>query len=570
MLPRILFVFVRKEKKDKKKNSLGVIVLKKSVFALVSSVALLGAALAGCAGETATPSNNTGQTPAAQPEKKEPAVLKLNLHTEPPTADPGLAEDTTSGAIVRATFDGLTRTTEDGKPHESMAEKIEVSSDMLTYTFKLRDAKWSNGDPVTAHDFEFAWKRVLDPKTAANYAYQLYYIKNAEKANKGEAKLDDVGVKALDDKTLQVTLENPTPYFLELTAFYTYYPVNKKVVEADPKWATEAKSHVGNGPFKMETWEHKSKLVLVKNDNYWDKDAVKLDRIEFSMVEDENTELSMYENGELDWAGAPLSDIPTDARATLKSAGKLITQPIAGTYWYKFNTEKAPFNNVKIRKAFTYAINRQAIIDNITQTNQQPAMGAVPPSMALKQDGYFKDNDVETAKKLLEEGMKELGITKLPPITLSYNTSEGHKKIAEAIQDQWKKSLGVEVKLENKEWKVYLEDLHQGKFQIGRMGWLGDFNDPINFLELYKDKNGGNNDTRWENPKYKELLNKSALEADPEKRKAILAEAEAILMEEMPIAPIYFYTQSYVKNDNIKGVILDGLGFVDWKWAYIE
>jgi len=544
--------------------------MKKNVFVAMSSVLVLGAALAGCGGANeAKPADNNNQQ-AQAPASSGPKVLKLNLHSEPPTADPGIAEDTTSGAILRATFDGLTRTNEDGKPHESIAEKIEVSPDGLTYTFKLRDAKWSNGDPVTAHDFEFAWKRVLDPKTASNYAYQLYYVKNAEKANKGEAKLDDVGVKALDDKTLEVKLENPTPYFLELTAFYTYYPVNKKVVEANPKWATEAKTHVGNGPFKLESWEHKSKLVLVKNDNYWDKDAVKLDRIEFSMVEDENTELSMYENGEIDWAGQPLSNLPIDAIQALKDSGKLKTQPIAGTYWYKFNVEQAPFNNVKIRKAFTYALNRQAIIDNVTQTNQQPAMGAVPPSMSLKPDGYFKDNDVETAKKLLEEGMKELGITKLPPITLSYNTSENHKKIAEAIQDQWKKAFGVEVKLENKEWKVYLEDMHQGKFQIGRMGWLGDFNDPINFLELYKDKDGGNNDTRWENPKYKELLNKSALETDPEKRKAILAEAEAILMDEMPIAPIYFYTQSWVQNENVKGVIMDGLGFVDYKWATIE
>jgi oligopeptide transport system substrate-binding protein len=555
---------------------LGVIALKKSVFALVSSVAVLGAALAGCGGGEKTapasqPNNTQTQTPAAEPAKKEPQVLRMNLHSEPPTADPGIAEDTTSGAIILATFDGLTRIGDDDKPHEAIAEKIDVSPDLLTYTFHLRDAKWSNGDPVTAHDFEYAWKRALDPKTASNYAYQLYYIKNGEKFNKGEIKdASQVGVKALDDKTLEVKLENPTPYFLELTAFRTYFPVNKKVVEANPKWANEAATHVGNGPFKIESWEHKSKLVLVKNENYWDKDAVKLDRIEFSMVEDENTELSMFENGELDWAGAPMSDLPTDARPALKQSGKMITEPIAGTYWYKFNTEKPPFNNVKIRKAFAYAINRQAIIDNITQADQKPAMGAVPPSMALKPDGYFKDNDVETAKKLLAEGMKELGISKLPPITLSYNTSEGHKKIAEAIQDQWKKSLGVEVKLENKEWKVYLEDLHQGKFQIGRMGWLGDFNDPINFLELYKDKDGGNNDTRWEHPKFKELLNKSAVEPDPEKRKAILAEAEAILMDEMPIAPIYFYTQSYVKKDYVKGVQLTGLGDVDWKWAYIE
>ncbi len=544
--------------------------MKKSVFALVSSVLVLGTALAGCGGQSASTPQQNNNTQATAEKSGEPQLLKMNLHSEPPSADPGIAEDSTSHAIVEATFDGLTRIGDDGKPHESVAEKIDVSDDLLTYTFHLRDSKWSNGDPVTAKDFEYAWKRALDPKTASNYAYQLYYIKNGEKANKGEAKLDDVGVKALDDKTLQVTLENPTPYFLELTAFPTYYPVDKAVVEKDPKWATEAKTHVGNGPFKMESWEHKSKLVLVKNDNYWDKDAVKLDRIEFSMVEDENTELSMFDNGELDWAGAPLSNLPLDSVPALKQSGKMTTQPIAGTYWYKFNTEKPPFNNVKIRKAFAYAINRQAIIDNVTQTNQIPAMGAVPPSMALSTDGYFKDNDVETAKKLLQEGMKELGITKLPPITLSFNTSENHKKIAEAIQDQWKKNLGVDVKLENKEWKVYIEDLHQGNFQIGRMGWLGDFNDPINFLELFKEKNGGNNDTRWENPKFKDLLNKSALEKDPAKRKQLLADAEKIFMDEMPVAPIYFYTDSWVKNDKVNGVIVDGLGHIDFKWASKE
>ena len=564
-------------KKDKKENVRGVIALKKNVFTLVSSIAVLGTALAGCGGgqQASTPAqpanNTTTQQSAATPEaEKKPQVLKLNLHSEPPTADPGLSEDTTSAAIIRATFDGLTRIGQDGKPQMAAAEKVEVSEDMLTYKFTIRDAKWSNGEPVTAKDFEYAWKRALDPATGANYAYQLYYVKNGEKANKKEAKLDDIGVKALDDKTLEVKLENPTPFFLELTAFPTYFPVNEKVISANAKWAGEAKTHVGNGPFKMESWEHKSKLVLVKNDNYWDKDTVKLDRIEFSMVEDENTELSMFENGELDWAGAPMSALPTDAIPALKEQGKITTQPIAGTYWYKFNVEKPPFDNVKIRKAFAYAVNRQALIDNILQTGQIPATGAVPPSMVLNPNGYFKDNDLETAKKLLEEGLKEKGLTKLPPITLSYNTSEGHKKIAEAIQDQWKKNLGVDVKLENKEWKVYLEDMHAGNFQVGRMGWLGDFNDPINFLELYNDKMGGNNDTRWENPKFKELLNQSALEADPEKRKKILADAEQILMDEMPIMPIYFYTNSWVAKENVKGIVIGGLGDVDWKWATVE
>ena len=541
--------------------------MKKSVFAAMSSILVLSAALAGCGGgeKTGEQGASTGNEQTSGPK-----VLRMNMHSEPPTADPALAEDSTSGALLRATFDGLTRISEDGKPHESVAEKIDVSEDGLTYTFHLRDSKWSNGDAVTAKDFEYAWKRALDPKLGSTYAYQLYYLKNAEEYNMGKAKADDVGVKAQDDKTLVVTLKNPTPFFLELTAFYTYFPVNQKVVESDAKWAGEAKSHVGNGPFKIDTWEHKSKLVLAKNDNYWDKDAVKLDKIDFSMVEDENTELSMFDNGDLDWAGAPMSALPTDAVPSLKDSGKMKTHAIAGTYMYKFNTEKAPFNNAKIRKAFAYAIDRKSIIDNVTQTNQEPAMGLVPPTMAVATSPYFKDNDAETAKKLLEEGMKEEGITKMPTLTLSFNTSEGHKKIAEAIQDQWKKVLGVDVKLENKEWKVFLDDMHQGKFQIARSSWTGDYNDPYTFLDLFKNKKGSNNDTNWENPKYQELLNKSALEKDPEKRKQILAEAEAIFMDEMPAAPIYYYTHSYVQSDKVKGVVLDGLGFVDWKWADIQ
>jgi oligopeptide transport system substrate-binding protein len=548
--------------------------MKKSVFTLLSSIVVLGAALAGCTGSStsAPPGNQTGNnSPAPSPAHTEPKVFRTNIASEPRTTDPGLASDNISGAIAQSTFDGLTRNGEDDKPHEAVAEKIDVSEDGLTYTFHLRDSKWSNGDPVTAHDFEFAWKRALDPKTASEYAYQLYYIKNGEAYNSGKAKAEDVGVKALDDKTLEVKLENPTPFFLELTSFYTYMPVNKKVVEANPNWAMEASTHVGNGPFKMQSWEHKSKIVLVKNENYWDKDSVKIDKIEINMIEDENTALSMFENGELDWVGAPFTSLPTDSIPALKEAGKLNTKAVATVYWYKFNTERAPFNNAKIRKAFAYAIDRKAIVENILQAGQIPATSTLPPSMAVNPNGYFKDHDVETAKKLLAEGMKELGITKLPPVTISFNTSEGHKKIAEAIQDQWKQALGAEVKLENQEFKVYQETLNTGKYQVGRMGWVADFNDPVNILEVFRDKDGGNNDTRWENATYKKLLLQSAKERDPEKRKQLFAEAEAILMDEMPVIPIYFYTNSWLQGDNVaKGIHLDGLGNGDMKWIEMK
>lgn len=544
--------------------------MRKRFSLLLALLLALSMILAAC-GSKKDEGSQTGSKDNEKPKQE----FRVNIKSEPFSLHPGLANDSTSGTVLRNTFEGLTRINKEGKPEEAMAEKIEVSEDGLVYTFHLRDAKWSNGDPVTAHDFEYAWKWALDPKNKSQYAYQLYYLKNGEAANTGKAKVDDVGVVAKDDKTLVVTLEQPTPYFLELTAFYTYLPVNSKIAKEHPDWYKNAGEHyVSNGPFKMVTWEHRNKIVLEKNDQYWDKDNVKLEKIEMLMINDANTELSMFKKGELDWAGAPFSSLPTEAIPQLKKEGILNTQPIAGVYWYKFNTEVEPLNNVKIRKALAYAINRKAIVEKITQGGQIPAMAAVPPSMFPENEkGYFQDNNVEEAKKLLQEGLKELGykdVSELPTIKIAYNTDEGHQKIAQAIQDMWKNALGIKTELENEEWAVYIEKLHNGDYMVGRMGWLGDFNDPINFLELYRDKDGGNNDTGWEHPKFKQLLIDSQKERDPEKRLQMLKEAEEIFMDEMPVAPIYFTTNSWVQNDNLKDVVISGLGDVQLKWAYFE
>ncbi|WP_134682633.1 peptide ABC transporter substrate-binding protein [Brevibacillus migulae] len=532
-----------------------------STVLITSCIVPMGAAAA----DSQSPASSAVQT---QPSSKQ--SLRINLHSEVPTVDPAITEDQLSAAIVRATFDGLMRTGTDGKLKQSVAEKVQVSSDLKTYTFTLRNSQWSNGEPVTAHDFEYAWKRALDPRTASNYAFMLYYVKNAEKANKGEAKLDEVGVKALSDKVLQVTLEGPTPFFLELTTFPIYYPVNKKVAESNPKWAAEADTHVGNGPFQLKEWKHKESLVLEKTQGYWDKDAVKLERIEATMYEDENEELALFQKGELDWAGQPLSDLPENQISTLKQQGILHTQPIAGVYWYKFNTEQAPFQNVKIRKAFAYALDRKALLKETSREQMLPAYGVISPSMAPDAKSYLPEEGKESAKKLLAEGMKELGITELPRITLYYNTSEAHKAMAKAVQKQWKEVLGVRVKLENVEWKVFLDKMHNGDYQVARMGWLSDFNDPINTLELFQTKEASNNDTNWENAEYRKLLEQSFQESSPEKRKQLLAKAESILMDEMPVMPLYFYTSAYLKKENVKGVVIDGLGYVDWKWTSKE
>ncbi|WP_099159290.1 peptide ABC transporter substrate-binding protein [Virgibacillus ndiopensis] len=499
-------------------------------------------------------------------------TFNVNIKTEPPSLHPGKASDTTSSAVLDQIFEGLTRINQDGEPENAMASDIQTSEDLKTYTFTIRDgATWSNGDPVTAQDFEYAWKWVLNPESPdTDYAYQLYPIKNAEKAKAGDVPLDEVGITAKDDKTLVVELEQPTPYFLQLTAFHTYYPVNKKAVEGNDEWATDvSESYVTNGPFTMESWAHKDQIVLKKNPDYWDAENVKLETINMFMVEDENTELQMYKNGELDWAGSPTGSIPLAAIPSLKEDGSLNISPKAGIYYYSFNNEVKPFNNVNIRKAFALAINRQGIVDSITKGEQQPAMALVPPSIFEEnKEGYFKDNNVEKAKELLKKGMEEEGIDELPVIKVTYNTDEGHAAIAQAIQDMWRENLGVEVELNNEEWNVFLDTMGEGNYQVGRMGWIADFNDAINFLEIFQTV-GGNNYTNWENEEYAELLKKSRTETDPAARREILREAEALFMEEMPLAPIYFYTNLWLNKDYVKNIEVSPMGSFNLKWGYI-
>ncbi|AWX57878.1 peptide ABC transporter substrate-binding protein [Brevibacillus brevis] len=540
---------------------------------MTSLFVLLTGLFAGCSSgntPTQTAPDNQQQPEPAQQATVQPATeqtLHMNA-AEPETLDSGMSNDVISGAFIRSLYDGLVRLDKDGKPVNSVASDIQISEDKKVYTFTLRDSKWSNGDPVTAQDFAFGWMRVLNPKTASGSAYKYYPIKNARAFFEGKAKAEDVGIKVVNDKTLQVTLENPTPYFLTLATFY--YPVNQKVVESNPDWAKKPESIVTNGPFKLVNWEHKNKIELAKNEHYWDKEVVKFNEIEFSMIEDTNTELELFNSGELDWAGGPISGLPADAIGPLRDEGKLQTMQRATNYYLLFQTEKPPFTNSKIRKAFAYAINRSDIAENIGQAGQTPLMGFVPLSASLKPEGYFKDNDVETAKQLLAEGMKEAGITKLPEITYLYNTSDLNKKIAEALQAQWKQSLGVDVKLINKELKVMFDDQEQGKYMISRTGWTGDYNDSVNFLELMMEKYSSNNSTFWFSEKYVELVKKAYAEPDEAKRNQYLVEAESILMEEMPVTGVYSSVNSWVQNEKVKGITVDPLGYIDFKWGYKE
>ena len=496
--------------------------------------------------------------------------LRLNLHSEPPTIDPRKAIDTVSFALINQCFEGLTRFNPDGQIVLAMAEKIEVWEDQKRYTISLRDAKWSDGEPITAYDFEKTWKTQLDPSFLCESANELYFILNARAAKTKRCSLDEVGIKALDEKTLQLDLEHPVPYLLAALATHSFFVTPNHITVAYPDWTHG--HYVGNGPFVMKEWKSRDRIILEKNPFYWDRENVKLEKIYFALVEDEVTELSMYENGELDWAGAPLSSLPAEALPSLEKKTDLHTCEMSGTYYYIFNTKEFPFQNVHMRRAFSLAINRMAIVSNITQSGQIPAMGLIPPTIWKEPQPYFKDCDIAEAKRLFALGLKELGITaeQMPPIRLSYNTIASHHKIAQAIQEQWSTTFGILVKLENKEWKVYLDELRMHQFQIARLGLHAQFNDPIIFLDFYRFLSSENNYPQWTNPKFSALLEVAQNTAEPAERMAILKQAEKILMDEMPIAPIYFYTQTYLQKPYVKGIRISEVSNLDLKWAYVE
>lgn len=496
-------------------------------------------------------------------------TIRLNLHTEPPTLDPRKATDVTSISVIKMCFEGLTRVGKDGKPELAAAEKVEVSTDGLRYLFQLKKGHWSDGNPVTAYDFEKSWKTMLNPEFPCEFAIDLYLLKNGEEAKLGKCSLEEVGVKALGSQTLQIDLTHPVPYFLAALSTHSFYPTPTHIVEKNGDWVSEC--YVGNGPFQRVSWKHHRLMEMSKNPHYWDAQNVRLEKIQLFLIEDTATELSMYENGQLDWAGNPLSNLPEDALPSLQTQEGFESFPVAGTYSYVFNVKAPPFDHPLMRKAFSLAIDREAIIDHITLGKQIPATGLIPCTM-WDQQPLFQDKDVEKAKAFFEQALQEMALKKeeLPKITLRYNTLSANHKIAQAIQQQWKELFGITVAIENREWKVFLDELRQGNFQIARMGGIAAINDPSVFLNYYRYPSSSLNYSQWENKEFSSLLAKADLVTDPIERTAILKRAEALFIDEMPIAPIYFYTGSYLKRPYVKEVYLSQLFDLDLKWAYIE
>ena len=426
---------------------------------------------------------------------------------------------------------------------------------------------------MNAHDFVFSWKRALSPTLANPYAYLLFCIKNGEQFNKGQIKdFNQVGCKAVDDYTLEVTLAAPTPYFVGMLNLPTWFPVHQATIEKfnamneqGTKW-TRPENMVCNGPFVLDTWEPDKIIRVKKNQKYWDTATVRLKAIHFFPVVSVQTEERMFRSGELHVTeNVPINRIPV---YEANKDERLRIEPYLGTYFYRFNLTRPPFKDPHVRRAFAMSIDREAIVKHVTKGGQKAAGSFVPPNTAGYTCKTSIPYDVPQARKLLAEAGFPEG-KGLPPVELLYNTNENHKVIAEAVQQMWRDNLGVTVQLVNQDWKVYTDSLQRLNYSIARGGWISDYIDPSSFLDCFL-TNSGNNHSGYASPRYDELITRGDTTADPKKRMEIYQEAERILLTDAPLIPVYFYTRVYLKSPMVKGWEPNVVGFVFYKKIHFD
>jgi oligopeptide transport system substrate-binding protein len=490
-------------------------------------------------------------------QMKDVAHLRVNLSEgDPPSLHPHMGADIRGRILGKSLFEGLTRLAENGKGELAAASKVEISPSGTQYTFTIRPQLWSNGELVTAQNFEKAWKQALDPNSLCARSDLFYIIKNAKKARRGEVSTDEVGVKAIDDMTLFVELEHPAPYFLQLISHPIFSPLNRE--EKEPT--------VFNGPFRMGTWKRGTVIELVKNPTYWDAEHVQLQKVSISMVADPYTLFSLFEKGEFDILGDTFDTIPLDILPTVMQDHRFKTQEISKVYWLYINTTHPPFQSAKIRKALSYALDRKYLTEHFL-IGDHPCSTVLPRTLSLLKENPEIDGNVQKARQLFEEGLKELGLTRetFPPIVLSYCMYGSQKSLSEFLQETLQKNLGIEVRLENYEWNVLQDHLIHGQFQLASCVRNALYEDPFYFLEIFKEKKYSYNYTGWENETYKQFLSLAASSPSVSEREQYLRQAEELLMDQMPVIPIYTDTCKYLPQDRVKGYRVNRSGYTDFK-----
>ncbi|MBO0424184.1 peptide ABC transporter substrate-binding protein [Enterococcus plantarum] len=546
---------------------------------LISVMMLSTLVLAACGGKTdsADSSNDSKKASGEQ-------LFKLVVQQEMPSADLSVATNTISFSALNNVYEGLYRLDDKSKPQPAGAvELAKKSDDGLTYTFKLReDAKWSNGDPVVAADYVYGWQRTADPKTAAEYAYMFELVKNGADVSAGKKSLDELGIKAIGDHELEVTLEQETPYFDYLLAFPSFFPQNKKIVEEKGKdYATTSDASVYNGPFTLTDFDGPgtdTEWSYTKNDQYWDKDAVKLDKIEVTVVKEAPTSLNLFQDGQAD-------DVILSGELAKQMADdpELVIEKDARTSYLEFNQRDAnsPYHNENLRKAISYSIDRDALVDRILGDGSIASTGLVPAGMSFSPTGNkdFADenknvltHDTKKAKEYWEKAKQELGIDSFK-FDIVGDDTDSTKKVLEYIQGAVKETLdGVDVTVTNVPFTVRLDRGKNGDFEVIMGGWGADYADPSSFTDLFV-TGGSYNRGRYSNETYDELVKASGSKdaSDPEKRWTDMVEAEKLLMNEMGVAPVYQKAEAHMRSKKVQGVVAHGAGArYDYKWTYIS
>lgn len=541
--------------------------MKKRVISLLL-VAAMTVGLVACG------SSGDGKKSSASSDEK---ILSVQTGPDPETVDPALNSAIDGGEMILHAFEGLLKLDENGDPEAGQAEKWEVSEDGLTYTFHLRDGlKWSDGSDLTAEDFVYSWQRVCDPNVAAPYAETvLGMVEGYDKAVAGD--IEKLGVEAKDDKTFVVHLANPCPYFESLAAFATLNPVQKETIETNgDAWATEADTYISNGPFYMAEWVPGSYVLMKKNPNYWDADSIKLDGIKFNLIEDANAAYSAYQTGEI----LMVKDVPTEEIPSLKDNDEFHVEPIIGTYYISLNLQKEPFNNKLVREALSLAIDREYVANTLMQGTYSPAGNIVGPGWKDtdgtefhdKSNGgseYIDSSDYDANLQKAKDLLKEAGYPDgkgIPKIDYLINDSGYHKVVGEYLQKAWGE-LGIDVTVDVVEWASFTPMRRNGDFMAARNGWVGDYTDPSNILELFTTDNG-NNDGKYSNPAFDAAIEKSRTTTDAAERSAALHEAEDIIMEDAGCIPVAYYNDFYLMSSKVTGAWHAANGY--WYFMYAD
>lgn len=493
------------------------------------------------------------------------STFTLNAGSEPASIDPQLSTDIVGGTVNDLISESLLKRDENGKIVGGLADKWEISEDGLVWTFHLREGiKWSNGEPITANDFRAGWVRALDPNVASEYSYMLYPIKNAEAFNTGEAKVEDLGIKVVDEKTLEVTLEAITPYFDDLITFKTYMPLNEKFhQEVGDKYATEADAILSSGPYVLKSWTHDSEMVFEKNPNYYDVENLKVDNIVFKLISDNAAAFNAFKNGEVD-----VTSITVEQAKEFAGDPRLVESNDGSVWYVLMNTKNPALKNKKVRKAVLMAIDREELSGTVLGGGHA-AKTFVPAGIGMKgiNKEEFTDEvttsipgfNPEEAKKLLEEGLKELGMTKVPSFSMIMNDSGNNKLIAEYIQESLNKHLGIDVELQAMTFQERVARMKQKDFDLVLAGWSGDFKDPITYLDLFVTK-GGNNHGDYSNPRYDELVKITRSTGDHVARTQAMIEIEKIIAEDTPVGVLFHRNKRYLVNPRVKGMKFTPIG----------